>query len=177
MERIYIDTNILVYWLFPKNTLTAKPSADFLKDVEDGKYIGVISYLTINELFKSIRGMLVKDGKTSITLWKAKEKEAMRKIFALSSKFVEIVSGKKDDCKAIQDDLAFGKISDDAFLIMDKYPGQVTKNKHDGLSTIDTYHVVLAKLFDCNKIASIDNDFKECSNEIPPLSVKEVYPI
>ena len=166
-----------MYWLLPKNTSTSKPSTDFLKDVQNGKYIGVISYLTINELFKSIRNILVHEGKTDVAVWKSKEEEAIRKIYALPKDFVEIVSAKVDDCSAKEEDLVFGKISDDAFTLMETYRGKVTKNKHDGLSTVDSYHVVLAKLFECNKIASIDNDFNETSNEIPRLAVKEMYPL
>ena len=56
-NRIYIDTNVLINWLFGVTATTLKPATDFIKDIENGRYTGVISYLTLNELLKVMRHM------------------------------------------------------------------------------------------------------------------------
>ena len=59
--KFYIDTNVLVYYLkskyFPALSKTAKL---FLQKIEKGNYIGTISALTIAELIKSLREIMVK---------------------------------------------------------------------------------------------------------------------
>lgn len=180
-NRIYIDTNVLFNWLFGVTATTLKPATDFIKDIQRGRYVGVISYLTLNELLKVISNLLVDKGKTDPAEWKSKREEAIRKIFAIDSNQIEIVSGTTNDSTHNENELLFGKISDNAYDLMEKYPGTVKydntarKDKHKGMSTVDTLHVELAKIFNCSKIASFDSDFKEVNSEIKQLVVKEVY--
>ena len=182
-NRVYIDTNVLFNWLFGVKATTAKPATDFIKDVENGKYVGIISDVTLNELVKIIRNIMVERGQTDPASWERKKKEAIRKIYAIKKEQIEIVSGTINDCEKSEDDLVFGKISDQAYNIIQKYPGVAKwddsekKTKHKGMSTADTFHVILAKIFNCDKIASFDSDFKEVSSEIKQLVVKEIYKV
>lgn len=181
-NRIYIDTNVLINWLFGVTATTVKPATDFIKDVENGRYKGVISYLTLNELLKVIRNIMVQQGKTDPALWKSKGKDAINKIYKIKKDNMEIVSGITTDCKKSGDELLFGKISDQAYTVMEKYPGRTLqgvreKDKHKGMSTVDTFHVILAKIFNCDKIASFDDDFQEANSEIKQLVVKEIYKV
>jgi len=176
-NRIYIDTNVLYNWLFSKNFTDLIPAKKFMKDVEDGKYIGIISDFTLNELRKIIRNQLVNKGIEDPTIWNTREQEAITKIYQIKKENVEIVSGEipNDD---IKNDELFSKVSDRAYVLMGKYSGKViTENrikKHKGLSTADTIHVALAQNFSCSKIASFDGDFGNLS-EIPQLVVKQEY--
>ena len=181
-NRVYIDTNVLINWLFGVKATTAKPATDFIKDIENGRYKGVISFLTLNELLKVIRNLMVERGKTDPTFWERKGNEAIDKIYRIKKENIEIVSGTTTDCEKSEDELLFGKISDQAYTVMEKYPGGILqkvgeKDKHDGMSTVDTFHVILAKIFNCDKIASFDGDFKEVSSEIKQLVVKEIYKV
>ena len=182
-NRIYIDTNVLFNWLFGTTATSVKPATEFINDVVNGRYVGIISYLTLNELLKIISNMMVDKGKTEPAQWKRKRDEALKKIFALNDKQVEIVSGNITDSTCNEKDLMFGTISDNAYTLMEKYPGTVKfdatkgKNKHKGISTVDSLHVELAKIFKCCKIASFDSDFAEVNSEIQQLVIKEVYRI
>lgn len=96
-QRIYIDTNVLYNWLFGASTRTVKPATGFIKDVEDGKYIGVISDITLNELYRIVRNLLVRAGKNDHGIWKRKQDEAIRKIYRIKKGQIEIVSGTSED--------------------------------------------------------------------------------
>ena len=182
-NRIYIDTNVLYNWLFGYTATRAKPATEFINDVSNGRYVGIISYLTLNELIKIIRNMMVEQGKIEPLQWERKRDEALRKIFALNNEHVEIVSGNITDSTCNEKDLMFGTISNKAYLLMEKYPGTVKfdeterKSKHKGISTVDSLHVELAKIFKCCKIASFDSDFAEVNSEVRQLVIKEVYRI
>ena len=125
---------------------------------------------------------MVDQGKTEPAQWKRKREEALRKIFALNYKQIEIVSGNIiTDSTCDEKDPLFGTISDKAYTLMEKYPGTVKfdetkrKNKHKGISAVDSLHVELAKIFKCHKIASFDSDFAKVNSEIQQLVIKEVY--
>ena len=64
------------------------------------------------------------------------------------------------------------------FLGLQPSLAAVTNVEHDHpdmFPTPDSFHVVLAKKFHCDQIASFDKDFKEISDEIPTIIVKEDY--
>ena len=180
-QRIYIDTNVLYNWLFGASTKTHKPATDFIQDIKDGKYVGVISDITLNELCKIIRHLLVKAGKNDPVVWKRKQDEAIRKIYSIKMEQIDIVSGTSKDTQRSSSELEFGNISSEAYNIMEKYPGKIIsshgQNKHKGLSTVDSLHVILAKVFNCSKIASFDGDFHETHSEIPEMIISEDYKI
>jgi predicted nucleic acid-binding protein len=179
-NRIYVDTNVLYYWLFSKNFKDLIPARKFMKDIESGKYKGIISDLTLNELKKVIRTQLVNKGITDPNKWKATEDDAITKIYQIKNENVEIVSGEiaTEDIKI---DEPFSKVSDKAYTFMSKYSGKVIrpekKEEHKGLSTVDTFHLVLAQNFKCNKIASFDGDFHVSSSEMTQLDVKQEYTV
>lgn len=180
MERIYIDTNVLLYWLLPSRTATAKPCTDFIKDVESGsKYLGVISNFALNEMIKGIRNILVTRNQTDAAYWKRKIDLALYAIYELNENFT-IVSGTAEEAGS-DANMSFGAISIEATNIIKNHPGTVRTHSrrgvvHDGLSPADTLHVVLAKRMNCSHIATFDNDFDELSAYIPRMNVKEAYP-
>lgn len=149
-----------------------------MKDVENGKYKGIISDLTLNELRKVIRYQLVKKGVTDPEGWSLAERKALDSIYAIKKENIEIVSGEipPEDIKSNE---LFSKVSDKAYSLMMKYPGKVIKpvreEEHKGLSSVDTFHIVLAQNFKCTKIASFDGDFAEASSEMPQLVIKQEY--
>jgi len=162
------------------NSTTLVPITKFMNDVQSGKYQGIISYLTLNEILKIIRNLLVKKGKTDPDVWRREEENAIERIYKLPNSSFEILAGLPDESITSSDELHFGKISNDALEIMKKYSGKVKEipgsdDEHDGLSTVDTYHIILAKKFNCEKIASFDKDFVEASSEIGTIVLKEEY--
>ena len=59
-ERIYIDANVLVYYFYSKYRQDfSRNATDLLNKVVTKKFEGIISNLTIMELIKSLRELLV----------------------------------------------------------------------------------------------------------------------
>ncbi|MCY4490029.1 MAG: type II toxin-antitoxin system VapC family toxin [Thaumarchaeota archaeon] len=182
LERIYIDTNVLIYWLFPSHPATAQPSAAFMQDVElSGKYYGIISDFTLNEMIKVIRNVPVAENKISVTSWKYEISFALKKIYALKNNNFTVITGSEDEVN-FENNMNFGEISIEATQLMIDNPGTTKINAkgvaiHDGLHAADSLHAVLAKRMDCSRIATFDNDFDEISYYIPRMNVKEMYSI
>lgn len=59
-NRLYIDTNVLYDWLFDDDTSEEKHATSFIRNVQDGKYTGIVSDLALNELIKVIRSTMVR---------------------------------------------------------------------------------------------------------------------
>ncbi len=179
MERIYIDTNVLLYWLLPSRTATAKPCTDFIKDIESGrKYLGIISNFALNEMIKGIRNILVTRNKTDVAYWKNKVDLALHAIYELNENFMIVSGTAKEVDSGVS--MNFGAVSIEATSLIKKYPGTVQAHSkrgviHDGLSPADTLHAVLAKRMNCSQIATFDNDFDELSDYMPRMNVKEAY--
>ncbi|MCY4490026.1 MAG: hypothetical protein OXC46_01010 [Thaumarchaeota archaeon] len=118
MERIYIDTNVLIYWLFPTHPATAKPSTAFMSDIKSsGKYHGIISDFTINEMIKVIRSILVTRKITNASSWENKIKWAVEKIYNLNKDDFTVVFGMAYEDNS-DDDMGFGRISYEATQLM-----------------------------------------------------------
>lgn len=176
-NRVYIDTNVLYNWLFSNDPADSTSATKFMSDVEDGKYVGIISDFTLSELRKVIRNQLVRKGIEDPAVWSRKEQEAITRIYQIEEENVEVVSGEMPH-DGIKNDEPFSRVSGRAYVLMGKYPGKAIAvhrtKKHKGLSTADTIHVVLAQNFGCGKIASFDRDFGGLS-EIPQLDVRQEY--
>ena len=180
MKRIYVDTNVLLYWLLPSRPATAKPCTDFMRDVESGgKYLGIISNLALNEMIKGIRNILVAGNKTDAACWRSEVDRALHAIYELNENFV-IVSGTAEEAGP-DASMSFGAMSVEATNLIKDHEGTARTRSgrgtvHDGLSTADTLHAVLAKRMNCSQIATFDNDFDELSDYMPRMNVREAYP-
>ncbi len=69
---------------------------------------------------------------------------------------------------------------DEGLRIMKQYRGRVVQGRtggyeHDGIHTMDAYHIVVAKTVGCSKIATFDNDFDQTRTEIEPLKLQSDY--
>ena len=182
MERIYIDTNVLIYWLSPKNIGITKSAVAFMQDVElSGKYHGIISDFTLNEMINVIRKTLVKKNKINRSTWKSTVNFALKKIYALENNNFTVITGSEDEVN-FENNMNFGAVSIEATQLMIDNPGTTKINAkgvtiHDGLNATDSLHAVLAKRMACSRIATFDNDFDEISYYMPRMNVKEMYSI
>lgn len=177
-NRLYLDTMVFAYYFFQryKPDFSGK-AVRLLKKIEDGKYEGIISILSILELIKVIRSNLVEGGNCSPRDWQEAVKEAVKTIYKMKN--LEVIEGNPDERLAISQiqDLLHSSVLWYSFEIINKYPGTVRLEKekyvHDGLSAGDAMHITLAKRMGCAKIATFDHDYKESRGEIELLMLQE----
>lgn len=179
-ERLYIDTQVFVYYFItkekPEFSLIAKR---FLQKIEDGKYEGVVSLLTLMELTKTVRSLSVQlmseyDPQT----WKERMSEAYKVINSIKN--IKIVEGNPDERvgTALIKGILYSEIVKEAHGILEKYTGKVYDSRqegliHSGINCVDGLHIVLARKTGCYKIATFDNGFLETTSEIVPLLLQK----
>ncbi|MGI0056525.1 MAG: type II toxin-antitoxin system VapC family toxin [Nitrosarchaeum sp.] len=170
----YLDTNIFVYYFkskfYPDNSKIAKL---FLEKIENGKYQGVISNLVLMELIKQLHEIAVEfEQRYSQADWKKEIEMAISTIYKIKNLDV------KNDIIENNINLSYKDILDNGLQIMTKYQGSVeTKSKivHDGIHSMDAFHIITAKKLGCSKLATFDKDFCETKNEIPPLILQKDF--
>jgi len=178
MDRIYFDSAVLLRWLLGEGHSTKGVASSFIDGVSNEKYEGIISQLTILEMIKVIRNLLVEKGKTDPKEWADFIFKAIDSIYKIPK--IRIIEGTVKETGekhtvTSSDHMSFGKISYDAVELIKKYQGKTKsstdgkKLEHDGISAVDALHVILAKRLKCNKIVSFDNDFDQLSGEIQPI--------
>jgi len=174
-DRIYIDSNVLIYYFKPRH----KPqysalSKRFLKNVEEGRFEGIVSIFSILELIKIIREILVQlEDVRDPKEWEKEIRIVIETIFKTNN--IKIVEGPSKECARFDDirDLLYATVLWDSFELMNKYQGKILWNghefRHEGLYPADTLHLVLAKKTGCNKIATFDRDFDETRDVVQPI--------
>jgi predicted nucleic acid-binding protein len=151
----------------------------FLQRVQDGKYEGVVSLLTLMELTKNVRSLCVKLlGEYDSRSWNERMAEAYKVINSIKN--IKIIEGNPDERvgTALIKDILYSDIVKEAHSILAKYSGKVYDDPekgfiHSGLNCVDGLHIILAKRTGCYKIATFDNGFLETASEIVPLLLQK----
>jgi len=173
-SKVYVDSSIFLGWLQGK-TSTVNRTQGFLNQVTRGFFNAVTSTVALSEVIKVIRKNQVANGVYNSNQWDVKERNALRAIFSI--KGLSVLKGEPYETLHAPSLMTFGKISSASLALVKKYPGSVGRNyktgikEHDGIGTADAFHIVLAKRFDCDMLATLDNDFNETRNEITPLVI------
>jgi len=178
-ERIYIDSNVFVYCFYSKHkpNLYAK-AKDFLSKVENGKFVGIVSSATIMEIIKSLRELLVKYGRVKSTQdVETLVQQCISPLFSIPPDRMKFLEGRPPDLIPMPEakEMYYYNVSNEALRTMQKYPGKIGTDmdtgepEHKGLHAVDTFHVVLAKKLQCDKLATFAWEFKETAAEITPL--------
>ena len=180
-ERLYIDANVIVYYFYTRQREDfSRKARNLLQKIENNKFEGVVSSLTLMEVMKSLRELLVRYG--GIHRVDEVEKiirEALSALFAIRN--IRIVEGRPPEFKPMREtqELHFCTVCNEALGILRECPGkphvdrETGETVHMGLHVPDFFHVVLAKKCQCDKLATFDWDFKEAQNEIVPLILQD----
>jgi predicted nucleic acid-binding protein len=162
MEAVYIDSNIFIYHLFEPDYHWAN---SFLRNVEEGKYCGVVSHLTILETISRGRRLLTEN--TRLTQKEVNDQvlEGVKIFWAMKN--LEIApENTAIDLKCI---------FDDALNCIQKYQGRLImvreKKVHKGMYAADVIHLAIAKKVGCKRIVTSDGDFREIDPAIEKISV------
>ena len=180
-ERIYIDTNVLVYYFYTKQRKDLSDKAKlFLQRIESSKFEGIISSITLMELIKSLRELLIKFGKMrDMDTVEAVILQQIKELYAINH--MHFVEGHPPEFEPLEEveELYYYTISNESLKLIQQCKGKVWADRetgepeHAGLHPIDIIHIVLAKQLHCNKIATFEWNFKEASTEVVPLILQD----
>jgi predicted nucleic acid-binding protein len=147
--------------------LTSK-SDSFLKDIENGKYIGIISSFTVAEYLAVTRGVLCNKRNGQVTT---------NEIMTIKAKFEQFITQMGimlyDSDSLASKNLIFSECEN----IVEK--STAFKGRYDGkwhfMRGADALHVALALSVNAEAIATFDDDFRGASGLVNPLILSEAY--
>jgi len=160
---------IFVYhFLYSPTVFLSRKSALFLKDVEKGKYIGIVTTFTIAEYLAVTRGVLCKKKNTQVT---------SSEISAIKAKLEQFIT-QMGIVLYDSDSLAtkHAVFADCESMIERDVP---SLGRHDGkwhyLKGADALHLAFANSVNAEAIATFDDDFRGVRGAVRPLIIPEVY--
>ena len=165
---------LFVYYMFyDHRTRVFNKSYSFFKDIEDGKYIGIISSFSIMEYIGVAKGFFSRKMGRKITL---PETDELRTSII---EFIESMGIITYD----SDDLTVDPISHSCTLFSDCYSFILiaetvlgaTDRKWHYLNGADALHTVFAIRSNSTHLATFDDDFKGIENNIKLVMINEVY--
>jgi predicted nucleic acid-binding protein len=146
---IFIDTNIFLYKIF-EHRKYAKPCSMFLKNINSGKYIGLISIFVCNEVFHRVMmAELMEQYKLEAKQVPRFIKDNPDAIKNLSAAWSAI-----DNIKEIEN-LRIVGVGNDAFELALGY------SRRYGLLSNDAVHLAIMKQEGVSTMASNDRDFEK----------------
>ena len=180
-ERIYIDTNVLVYYFYTRQREDFSEKAKrFLQRVESNKFEGVISSVTLMELIKVLRELLVTYGKIrDMNMIESVINQQIKELYSMNN--ICFVEGRPPDLKPVVEveKLYYYSITSRSLNLLQTCRGKIDADhetgepEHAGLHPLDIMHVVLAKQLNCHRIATFEWNFKEASGEVPALVLQD----
>jgi len=182
VKKTYIDTNVLVsYAIGPEKEPREYPKAKAIfEDIKQGKFVGVISTLTLIELKGVIRTLLGYDREGLETMpqnkqsdfIKSKADELYNALLAelLQLPYIKFEKGRQSNFQAVLDS---------SFDIMNEIKGDIRfydkcgtcgapykSSKHKQILVADILHALLAKDTGCDSLITFDKGFKKLIGNI-----------
>jgi predicted nucleic acid-binding protein len=146
----------------------ASKSNSFLRDIENGKYIGIISTFTIAEYLGVIKGVLCNKRNRQVSV------EEIRMIKASFEQFITQMGIMLYDSDSLASKkLIFNECEDVVERSM-AFKGRYDRKWHH-VRGADALHVALALSVNAEVIATFDDDFRGIDGSISPLMISEVY--
>lgn len=181
-EMLYLDSCVIIAFFTKTHPFHAK-AKDMLSKIENKKFTGVVSSLSLMEFIKILREALVESGQLgSMSDIESVIKQHLKVLYVIDN--IRFVEGRPPEFEPIPEieSVYFYLISHNGLKIISQYCGHVEldnneNRKHDGLSPLDALHVALAKFLGCDKLVTTDWDFRECQNEITPLILEDRHSI
>lgn len=190
MQKIYIDTNILISYISgpEKESNQFSKAKQIFDDIKQGKFIGVISMLTLIEIKGVLRTILGSDRTQLQTIPENKQADHVKtkatEIFqALISELLQLSSIKFEKGRQTN----FQLILDLANGIMDDIKGTIRfyntcgncnapykSSKHKQILAADILHALLAKDTACDSLITFDKGFNALvgNQHIDPLQIQ-----
>jgi predicted nucleic acid-binding protein len=164
--RVYIDTNVIIYYLHPGSERGEQKAKAFFLDVEQSKYVGVVSDFCRLEYLVYIKDML-----------------AMAKSGIVVKKDIDVCMDKFD---RLVEDLGLEEVSADALLatpfitsctdVIEKcQPLQDQKGEWSIFNATDSLHAVLASRCHSDFLATLDADFRGLRDSVQPMVLWDKY--
>ncbi|MFQ5951635.1 MAG: type II toxin-antitoxin system VapC family toxin [Candidatus Geothermarchaeales archaeon] len=171
LARYYIDTNVLInYQLGHVVKGFADRATRFLLQVEDGRYEGIVSILTLLEFISAARRILAEKGDVDDSDQREEiVSESVEAIFQMKN--LTMVDFSHDEI-TLSDSLLR------AYDVLRRYfTGRTTSNgRHLTLKAADALHIVMAQRLGCDKIVTFDENFVETEPEIEPILLQRWEP-
>ncbi len=167
---VYIDTMVLVYYFLssPRNETLTKKSKSFLKDIENQRYMGIITSFTIAEYLSVIKGVLCdKRNGNVLTSDISTVRERLEQ-------FISQMGIILYDADTIANKSAVFSECENMVERSGVYKGKYDCKWHY-LKGADALHLALAKSVNAEAIATFDDDFRGGGTTISPLMLSEVY--
>jgi predicted nucleic acid-binding protein len=171
-ERLYLDSMVIIAYLQKSHRLHAKATS-IMSKIEQSKFEGVVSSLTLMEFIKILRGAFIRSGNKDMKAIEDAIREMVKVLYHIDNLY--FVEGRPPEF-CLMDEIKtvfFHNISQIAFEMICKYRGRIKDSsgelEHYGLSPMDVLHLALAKKLGCDKIVTDDWAFKDAEKEITPL--------
>jgi len=190
VQKVYIDTNILISYVSgPQKEPREYPKAkQIFEDIKQGKYIGVISTLTLLELKGVIRTILGYERTQLETIPQQKQADHVK---TKSVEIYNLLVGELLQLSSIKFEKGrqtnFQSVLDIANEIMDEIKGTIRfydncgvcrapykSSKHKQILAADIFHALLAKDTSCDSLITFDNGFRSLigNSKIEPLQIQ-----
>ncbi|MDK2939881.1 MAG: hypothetical protein PWQ51_2046 [Methanolobus sp.] len=176
-EKVYVDTNIFINHLFghkskdPLDKRNAILSREKLREIENGQYQGVISVLTIMEVYVVARRLVALNSANSHDLDeidKIVKEKAMKAFYSINN--LELIPNNDFD-------LPISTVLADGYRYIQKYNGRIWKQngklKHKAMNSPDSIHLSLAIRYNCDEFWTADKDFDRV---VEPITVNNIIP-
>jgi predicted nucleic acid-binding protein len=160
---------IFVYhFLYSPTVFLSRKSSLFFKDIEQGKYIGIVTTFTIAEYLAVTKGLLCKKRSKQVTSSEIKTVKAKLEQFITKMGIMLYDSDTLATKHAV-----FADVED---MVEKDMP---SLGRRDGkwhyLNGADALHLAFANSVNAEAIATFDDDFRGVSGSVLPLMISEVY--
>ena len=169
IEKLYIDTNILIHWSSTRqNRYFSRRATRLLDAIERGQYVGIISSLTLMEFYIVIKRLILRE--SQVQEHGNIEKNAREKLATVFRLHNTIFP--KD---TTVDRVLLFQVLATAFTILMDHPGKIVLRwahyRFNSLGVADVIHLLTAKALGCTCIATFDVGFRDTSNILPVMLV------
>lgn len=168
-KTVYVDTMVFVYhFLQSSKTRLSNKAASFLRDIETGKYIGIITSFTVSEYLAVIRGLLCEKRNRQVS------PEEILVIRRRLEQFITQMGIMLYDSDTLANRHAVFAECESMIERDTPSKGRYDRRWHY-LNGADALHVAFATSLNAEAIATFDDDFRGICGSVSPLLLSEVY--
>ena len=160
---------VFVYhFLFSPKAILSRKSASFLRDIENGKYVGIVTSFTVAEYIAVTRGILCD---------KRKGQVSPAEITAIKVKLEQFITQMGIELYDSDTLASRHAVFAECGSMIER--DVASKGKYDGkwhyLKGADALHAAFAVSVNAEAIATFDDDFRGVCGAVSPLMLSEVY--
>lgn len=173
-DTIYIDVMLFIYYfLYPSTSDLSRKSRNFFHDIENGRYVGIVSTFSVMEFIGVIKAIISDSLKRKIS---DNETQSMKKVILDFIYSMGIILYDSDSLTIPQGSTSCSLFSECENLIEAAKPtlGAFDKKWHS-LKGADSLHVLFALRVNAQRFATFDDDFRGIDDKIKVLMIREEY--